>query len=138
MDIGAAKWKRAPFLPSFPLYDDKLATSWGTTCCPRLTVVNCFIQEIHFSSLGDSDWIWIKVTIVKWWMWHFGGSTAKRHYAVSNSDAISKLDRGRLTGWKKLPPSRQTARRYRDHNGKSRYVGTSQLKKTETLAEAYE
>lgn len=70
---------------------------------------------------------------MKWWMWHFGGATAKRHFAFSNSPAISKLDRGRLTGWKKLPPQKQTARHYRDRKGRRRYQGTSQLKKTEFL-----
>lgn len=106
--------------------------------------VNKFVLGASIQNKCSSiDWIHnfsrgrCKVTIVKWWMWHFGGATAKRHYAVSNSWVAGQLDRGVLSGWKKVPPSQQTAKRYRDKSGKSRYQGTSQLRKTEMLDGIY-
>ena len=74
-----------------------------------------------------------KVSIVKWWMAHYGSGTPKRHWAFSNAPDILGLDRGKLTGWKKVPEHKQTARRYMDAKGKKRYQGTSQLRKTEHL-----
>jgi len=67
-------------------------------------------------------------------MAHYGSATAKRHYLFSNSQVVCKIDRGVLSGWKKVSKDKQTAERYRDSSGKARYKGTSQLKSTQTLA----
>ena len=48
-----------------------------------------------------------------------------------NSQRILDLDRGRLTGWKRVAEEQQTTRRYKDKKGQSRYIGTKNLKKTE-------
>ena len=74
-----------------------------------------------------------KVTLVRWWMAHYGSSTAKRHYLFANNPVVSQLDRGKLVGWKKVGENKQTAVRYRDTSGKLRFKGTSQLKKTQIL-----
>jgi len=74
-----------------------------------------------------------KVSTVKWWMAHYASGTAKRHYGYANSTGITMLDKGRLSGWKKVSVGKQTARKYKDRHGKDRYVGTQNLRKTETF-----
>ena len=74
-----------------------------------------------------------EVTLVRWWMAHYGSATAKRHYMFANNPAVSQLDRGKLVGWKRVEENRQTAVRYRDTSGKLRFKGTGQLKKTQIL-----
>ena len=66
-------------------------------------------------------------------MAHYGADTPKRHYLYSNSARTHTLDRGRLVGWKRVAPEKQTARRYKDASGKARYVGTKQLRDTQPL-----
>ena len=83
-----------------------------------------------------------KVHKVSWWMAHYGGTTPKRHLALSNSATIRKLDLGRLRGWTSKARSKeregmarvQTTRKYRDKHGKARYHGLPALKRTETLS----
>ena len=76
----------------------------------------------------------LQVTLVKWWMAHYGSNTAKRHYMFANNPVVAKLDRGTLVGWKRVAEDKQTAVRYHDSSGKLRYKGTSNLKKTQILA----
>ena len=60
--------------------------------------------------------------------------TPKRHYCYANSPKIVKLDKGKLTGWKKDETStKKTAVQYRDAQGRNRYKGTKNLKSTERL-----
>ena len=64
-------------------------------------------------------------------------NSLKRQYAYSNSAAIRRLDKGKLQIIKarleKSGKKTETRRAYPDKNGKIRYHGTKQLKKTETL-----
>ncbi len=74
-----------------------------------------------------------------WWMAHYGGNTAKRHYAWSNSPNIKALDKGPLQ-WKSWKESRkglhvETVRKYKDKSGKTKYQGTKALRGTELLDE---
>lgn len=66
-------------------------------------------------------------------MAHYGSPTAKRHYLFANSCVVSKLDRGRLVGWKKVDKEKRTAEHYLDRSGQPRYKGTAQLKQTQIL-----
>ena len=70
-------------------------------------------------------------------MRHYASRTPKRHWAYSNSNQVSKLDRGRLTGWKRKSMEEggaPTAIVYKNKAGKTCYKGTAALKKTETLS----
>ena len=62
----------------------------------------------------------------------YSAPTPKRHYAFSNSREIHRLDKGKLTGWKKSKV--QTVRQYVGADGKQRYVGTKHLRPTQPLA----
>lgn len=66
-------------------------------------------------------------------MAHYGSGTAKRHYLYSNSPHVRFLDKGRLVGWKRVAEHKQSARRYRDRKGVKRYVGTKNLRNTESF-----
>ena len=76
-----------------------------------------------------------QVSRTGWWMGHYMAQTPKRHYGYSNSPNIHRLDKGKLTGWKKRDKKLkvETAVQYRDRKGEKRYKGTPQLRKTETL-----
>ena len=82
---------------------------------------------MSFLSLYNSQ-----VSKVTWHMGHYTAPTPKPHYAYSNSPAVHQLYKG---PWKRKretdEPSVQTCRVYEDSHGKKRYVGTSQLTKTE-------
>ena len=75
----------------------------------------------------------VQVCIVRWWMAHYNAPTAKRHWMYGNSPRILDLDKGRLTGWRRPEKAKQTTRGYHDKQGKRRYVGTSNLRKSECL-----
>ena len=69
-------------------------------------------------------------------MRHYHALTPKPHFAYSNSAAVSKLDRGPLKNWKKIPVEEggvRTAEIYYNSHGKKCYKGTPQLKRTENL-----
>lgn len=70
-------------------------------------------------------------------MAHFGGSSPKRHKALSNTKWVEKFNRGKLN-LKKFrednPEALQTTERYRDAQGILRWKGTSSLKKTQILS----
>jgi hypothetical protein len=67
-----------------------------------------------------------------WWMVHYGSKSPKRHIAYSNNKDISRLNRGRLTGWKsENNANTKPVRTYMDKNGKKKFVGTKHLKKTQ-------
>ena len=72
---------------------------------------------------------------VYWHMLHDGGPTPKRHWAVANSKHISRLWRGKLTGWKNKSKEerekKSTTIKYVDKAGKARYKGSKNLKKSE-------
>lgn len=70
-----------------------------------------------------------KVYKVAWYMFHYGARTPKRHVAFSNSKCVLRLSRGKLRGWKRAV-SGQTVKHY-VKKGKTKYVGTKHLKKTE-------
>ena len=65
----------------------------------------------------------------------YDGPTPKRHYAYSNSSAVLRLDRGKLSGWKTSKKQGQvkTAVTYKNGQGKSCYKGTAALRKSEYL-----
>lgn len=68
-------------------------------------------------------------------MFNYGGKTPKRHYALSNSEGVGKLYNGKLSRWDKSKNKHsQTTRYYTDSNGKKRFTGTKNLKKTEHTA----
>lgn len=73
-----------------------------------------------------------QVQVVRFWMGHFKSMTSKRHYCYSNSPEILRFDKGVLSrGWNSSSPKVATAKKYIDKQGKCRYQGTSNLKKTE-------
>lgn len=82
-----------------------------------------------------------EVTVVKWWMGHYGSATPKRHYLYANSHFYSSLDLGPLRkiknrmGEKQEPPKDKviTVKHYRDKQGKQRWQGTDKLRGTECL-----
>ena len=63
----------------------------------------------------------VEVFLAYWWMGLFGGATAKRHLAISNSPAV------RLSGIK-------SAVAYTSKSGKKSYKGTRFLKGTGSWA----
>ena len=75
--------------------------------------------------------------MVKWWMFHYGSPTWKRHYLFGNSPWYSSLDLGPLQRvlTKRQEPKEKvvTVRKYKDKAGKARYQGTAQLRGTENL-----
>ena len=81
-----------------------------------------------------------KVHRSTWWMALYGGPTPKRHLAYSNSPAISRLDLGRLQGWRKKLADDEAAgikpvklvTKYIDKHGRQRYKGSSALKGSES------
>ena len=77
-------------------------------------------------------------TRCSWHMGHYGAPTPKPHYGYSNSAAISKLYAGTAAGFKRKReeeglPKIETCTQCIDKDGKARYKGTRQLKKTESL-----
>ena len=78
-----------------------------------------------------------KVYIHKWWMMHWGGATPKRHVCLTNNVYGKKFDRGTLTRKQKelLDTGIRTTIKYQDAGGRSRYVGSRHLKKTQPQAE---
>lgn len=148
VDIRTARWQRLAVLPHISLLFGQCANGWWPIQCPILS----FHKSFHHSFPRENlTWILknkqtvecfllisfchpnFQVTIVKWWMAHYGAKTAKRHYLFSNSPAVGKLDKGRLVGWKKVAKDKQTAVHYRDSSGQLRYKGTGQLKATQIL-----
>ena len=73
-----------------------------------------------------------KVTTVRWWMGHYNAPTPKRHWGASNSPLIRKIDKGVLQGWKIKSTSTPVVK-YRDSQGREKYKGTKDLRKTEKL-----
>ena len=73
-----------------------------------------------------------KVTTVRWWMGHYNAPTPKRHWGASNSPLIRKIDKGVLQGWNKKSTSTPVVK-YRDAQGREKYKGTKDLRKTEKL-----
>ena len=161
VELRATGWERHELLPILPLHDGSGVCSWWTVCsCIPSSVNNilwnyqvridlylslCCLYKVRFKMFkygwpenGISNFIHIllmadKVSTVKWWMAHYASGTAKRHYAYCSSTEIMVLDKGRLSGWKKVSSAKQTARKYKDRHGKDRYVGTRNLRNTETF-----
>ena len=78
-----------------------------------------------------------QVSRISWWMSKFGAATAKPQYAYSNSPSIRKVHHyeSQPSKVKKdMKAKVQTCRKYTNKQGKECYVGTSELKDTETLA----
>ena len=73
-------------------------------------------------------------------MAHYGGKTPKRHYMFANSPHISKINLGRLKGWrvkknilKEKGQAIDLVDQYVDKSGKRRYKGNKQLRGSELL-----
>lgn len=68
-------------------------------------------------------------------MAHYEAMSPKRHYMWANSREILKVDKGKLSGWRndQRRPKRRTCVQYESADGKKRFHGTSELKKTEFL-----
>ena len=68
-------------------------------------------------------------------MLHYGGPTPKKHYAYSNSHHVSRLWRGRLTGWVKHVQQhgrkKKLTETYVDKKGKKCYKGSADLRSSE-------
>lgn len=79
----------------------------------------------------------VEVYVTSWWMAHYDAKTCKRHIAYSNSPTVRKLNLGTLSKEQKervdLLGVRAT-RRYFDKKGRSRFVGTKQLRATGILS----
>ena len=86
-------------------------------------------------SRGDAVVKTLQVYRTAWWAAHYKAPTPKRHYCYANSSRIYKLDKGKLTGWKRSANYDQvkTAVQYTDSRGKRRWTGTRALKRTECL-----
>lgn len=77
---------------------------------------------------------------VDWWMALYGGPTPKRHLAMSNSEAISKIQLGKLQGWNKMIKDEEqkgisrpkTVRKYVDKQGRQRFQGADGLRPSES------
>lgn len=67
------------------------------------------------------------------WMRHYKSPTDKRTMVLSNNFVYGLLDRGILTRKKKKKSFHRTTKRYRGHDGKNRFSGTSQLKASQNL-----
>ncbi|CAK8991221.1 unnamed protein product [Durusdinium trenchii] len=100
---------------------------------PRLSNFEFYPMFLEFRGLcyevnGGSSAVWR----VGWWMAHYQSLSPKRHYAFSNSQVIQKLDRGKLSGWKKKGKEKlQTTIQYQSADGKRCFKGTAALRKTE-------
>ncbi len=76
---------------------------------------------------------------VSWHMAHYTAPTPKPHYAYSNSPEIARLNKGKLTGWKRKgdedteTPKVKTCDVYYNSKGESCWKGNRNLKKTEKL-----
>ena len=77
----------------------------------------------------------IEVAKVNWWMRHYGSATPKRHYGYSNSQVVTRLDKGKLYEHQRPPREKRirTADAYIDKHGKKRYKGNKNLRPTENL-----
>ena len=70
----------------------------------------------------------------------YGGPTPKRHVAYSNSQAIQRINLGRLEGWEQKMKSQeaagvprvQTCTQYFDKKNQRRYKGAPALKTSES------
>ncbi|CAE7467979.1 unnamed protein product [Symbiodinium pilosum] len=89
---------------------------------------------VHLYQIGGVG----AVSRVGWYVGAFFAKSLKRQYAYSNSPAIRALDRSHLQGIYRgrlcQAAKVKTANVYFDKKGKKRFIGTSQLKNTETLA----
>lgn len=78
-----------------------------------------------------------QVARIAWHMSQFGAATLKPQYAYSNSPSIRKVHHyaSETSKVKKdMKTKVQTCRKYTNKEGKECYMGTSDLKATETLA----
>lgn len=82
----------------------------------------------------------LQVSKACWHMIHYGGPTPKKHYALSNSPDISKLNRGKFCMKKWLKKKQELQKeglhqklveQYTDSNGKKRWKGTKALRSSE-------
>ena len=79
-----------------------------------------------------------KVHKASWYMLHYGSATPKKSYAFSNSRHVSNLNAGKLRNWaatkKALKEKGQHSDlvvKYEDRNGKKRWKGSKQLRRSE-------
>ena len=76
---------------------------------------------------------------MSWWMRHYGAPTPKRHYLYANSNAIHRLDKGQLTGWKVIKAElkkkglqKDLVEKYVDSKGVRRWKGSAALRSSES------
>ena len=127
-------------LEFYPAFRHMLAAifKWGGDCAvgvldqPMFVLQNCW--HIYICEGSNQGYRFIfrapKVTKVSWWMAHYKAPTQKRHWCYANTPLIMKLDQGKLSGFTSRV---QTAKRWKDRNGKYHYQGTSALRGTQNL-----
>lgn len=81
----------------------------------------------------------LQVFRAKWFMAHYGGLSAKPHYAWGNSPHLSRLCLGPLLGRRAKQPYEgplkvKTCKTYKNKNGETCYTGNSNLRKSELLS----
>ena len=69
---------------------------------------------------------------ILFWMRNFNSPTMKRTMVLSNNSAFCTLDKGPVSK-RKRRTARSTTKRYTAGDGKVRFVGTAQLKKSQSL-----
>lgn len=70
------------------------------------------------------------------WMRLYRAPSPKRHICYSNSAWVERFNIGRLKGWKKsMNQDQRNTVEYRDANGKKRFHGSRNLRKTESRAQ---
>ena len=81
----------------------------------------------------------LQVFRAKWYMAHYGGLSAKPHYAWGNSPHLSRLCLGPLLGRRAKQPYEgplkvKTCKTYKNKKGETCYTGNSNLRKSELLS----
>ena len=66
-------------------------------------------------------------------MGHYGGRTPKRHRGYTNNAWCSQVDLGVYSRALRGKKTVETVRRYLNKSGKKAYVGTKELKSTQSL-----
>jgi hypothetical protein len=114
-----------------------LSQNWSRAILPTLErVISIYGPYLLFEDPKAGKYGLCPCEVFKswWWMLHCGGKSPKRHVAYSNSPAVKRLWLGRLKGWKFDDSIHtRTAHNYIDKNGKRCFMGTKDLKSTQTF-----
>ena len=75
-----------------------------------------------------------KVYTFGWWMGMYGGQSPKRHRGYTNNPAAARLDLGVYKRSEQAKKKLETVRRYTTRDGRAAYVGTKNLRSTQSRA----